>query len=68
MKVNSVIIQGIQKPKSYDIHIHYEIEEEVEQLRKLQWEESYNGLQVHQRKFGTMIDEVSMKIINTKEL
>ena len=68
MKDNPIIIQDIQKLKSQDVRIHCDTEEEADQLRKLQWDESYNGLKVRQRKFGIIIDGISTKSINPKEL
>jgi hypothetical protein len=68
MKDNPITIQGIQKLKSRDIRIHCDTEKDAEQLRKLQWDESYSGLKTRQRKFGIIIDGVSTKTINPKEL
>ena len=68
MKDNPIIIQDVQKLKSQDIRIRCDTEEEADQLRKIQWEESYNGLKIRQRKFGIVIDGVSTKSINPKEL
>ena len=47
MKDNPIIIQDIQKFKSQDVRIYCNTEKEAEQLRKLQWDESYNGLKMH---------------------
>jgi hypothetical protein len=68
MKNNPPIIQGIEKLKSQNIRIHSSTEEEAEQLRKLNWDKAYNGLTVHQPKYGIMIPGVPKELINPNEL
>jgi hypothetical protein len=68
VKDNFPIIHGIEKLKSQNIRIHCNTEEEAEQLRKLNWDTAYNGLTVHQSKYGIMIPGVPTEMINPDDL
>jgi hypothetical protein len=67
-KENCPTIYGIQKLKSKDIRIHCNTEKEAEQLRKLEWDKLYNGLKVHQSKFGILINGIPTASIKPNEL
>ena len=58
----------LKSSKSQNIRIHCSTEEEAEQLCKLKWDKAYNGLTVHQSKYGIMIPRVPMDMINPNEL
>ena len=62
------IIRGIAKLKSQDIRIHCNMEEEVKQLRELKWNEAYEGLTVHQPKYGLMIPGIPTDLIDPNDL
>jgi Zinc knuckle len=68
MKDNCLTIHGIQKLKSKDIRLHCNTEKEAEQLRKLEWDKFYNGLKVHQPKFGIVINGVPTTSMKSNEL
>ena len=68
MKENPIIIHGIQKLKSQDIRIHCNTEKEAEQLCKLKWNGSYNGLTVRQAKFGIVVPGVPIDLIDPSNL
>ncbi len=68
MKNNFPNIHGIEKLKSQGIRILCSTEEEAEQLCKLNWDKAYNGLRVHQPKYGIMIPGVPKEMINPNEL
>ena len=68
MKDNFPIIHGIAKLKSQDIRIHCNTEEEVKQLRELNWNEAYDGLTVHRPKYGLMIPGISIDMIDPNDV
>ena len=68
LKDNTPIIDGVQKLRSRDIRIHCNTSEEAEQLRKLKWEQAYNGLAVRQSKYGVIIDGVPANLVNPKDI
>ena len=68
VKDNPPIIHRIEKPKSKNIRIHCNTEEEAEQLHKLNWDKAYDGLTVQQPKYGITVPGVSMEMINPNEL
>jgi hypothetical protein len=68
MKENPPILHGIQKLKSQDIRILCKTQREAQQLRKLKWDKIYNGLKVHQPKYGIVIHGIPTTSINPNEL
>jgi hypothetical protein len=68
LRDNHPIIHRIEKLKSQDICIHCKTEEEAEQLRSVKWDNAYNGLTVRKAKFGIVIPEVPISMINPKNL
>jgi hypothetical protein len=59
MENNAPTIEGIQKLKSKDIRIHYNTLKEAEQLRKLKWNQAYDGLKIRQTKYGIVMTGIS---------
>ena len=68
MKDNFPIIRGVVKLKSQDIRIHCKTEEEAKQLRGLKWNTAYDGLTVHQPKYGLMIPGIPTDLIDPNDL
>jgi hypothetical protein len=68
LKENRPAIYGVQKLKSQDIRIHCDTIEEAEQLRKLKWDQEYEGLTVRHPKYGIRISAVPTNSIDPGKL
>jgi hypothetical protein len=56
-------LRGIQRLKSNDIRITCENDNEISKLRQVDWNTTYEGLVLHQPKFGVVIHDVPLHVI-----
>ena len=56
-------LRGIQRLKSNDIRIMCESSEEIAKLRQVDWNNAYEGLVLHQPKYGVVIHDVPLHVI-----
>src|SRR5438477_6807309 len=68
VKDNFPTIKGIEKLKSKNIRILCNTEHEAEQLRQVHWYKAYDGLTVHQPKYGVTIPGVPTDMISPNNL
>jgi hypothetical protein len=61
-------LRGIQRLKSNDIRIICESSDEIAKLRQVNWNNAYEGLVLHQPKFGVVIHDVPLHVIPQETL
>jgi len=61
------IIRGVQKLPSKDIRFRYDMEEEAQQLRQIDWTKAYTGLTIRKPKYGIVIHGIPSEEIDPSD-